>query len=110
MPDIGTIAFEAAYGALPEARATLRFGRVVVSRALCAGVGQTRNPTEIGGGVSYDVTVRYLATDDPPRGSAMGDVCEMQAYGETAYSKYRIMGRTATAGVVRLQLESIHGQ
>lgn len=110
MADIGTQAFEAVYAGMTEARTPLRFGRATVSRALCAGVGSTRNPTEIGGGTEYDVSARYLQSDDPARGSAIGDICEMMPYGETVYSKYRIMGRTVTGGIVRLQLEFVHGQ
>ena len=107
---IGTDTWGAIYAGMTEARASMRFGRTSVPRVVCSGIGTERNPTELGGGVSYDVTARYLQSDDPAKGSSLGDVCELMAYGEKTYSKYRIMGRSVSSGVVRLQLEDVNGQ
>jgi hypothetical protein len=110
MPDIGTTAFNAIYGAMPEARATATFGRTVVARCLCAGVGQTRNPTEIGAGIEYDVSLRILATDEPVKEAALGLTVFVTAYGESEPTKYRINGRYPRGGEVKFTLEYVHGQ
>lgn len=107
---IGTDTWEAIYAGMTEAHASMRFGRTSVPRVVCSGVGTERNPTELGGGVSYDVTTRYLQSDDPAKGAGLGDVCELQTYSEADYSKYRIVGRAISSGVVRLQLEAVSGQ
>lgn len=110
MSDIGTITFDAVYAGMPEARATATFGRVTVSRAICAGVGQTRNPTEIGAGIEYDVTLRIVASDDPSTGSKLDDIAKVTAYGQTAATSYRIIDKRAVGGIVAFQLEYRHGR
>jgi hypothetical protein len=110
MSDIGTTAFNAIYGAMPEARATATFGRTVVARCLCAGVGQTRNQTEIGAGIEYDVSLRIVATDDPAAGSKLGDTVKVTAYGQTVATSYRITAKRAIGGIVNFSLEYVHGQ
>jgi hypothetical protein len=110
MSDIGVTAFNAIYGAMPEARATATFGRTNVARCLCAGVGQTRNPTEIGAGIEYDVSLRIVATDDPAIGSKLGDIVKVTAYGQTAATSYRITGKRAIGGIINFALEYQHGQ
>ena len=110
MSDIGSEAFDAIYEELPEARATATFGRTLVARCLCAGVGQTRNPTEIGAGIEYDVSLRIVATDDPAIGSKLGDIAKVTAYGQTAATSYRITGKRAVGGIINFSLEYQHGQ
>ena len=114
MPGIGTIAFEAVYGALPEARATATFGRVTVARCVCAGVGQTRNATEIGAGVEYDGMLHVLASDDPTANMSEADIAKLLVkvtlYGQTKATTYKIGSRLPKAGKVVFTLEYHHGQ
>jgi hypothetical protein len=110
MSDIGTEAFDAIYEELPEVRATATFGRTDVARCLCAGVGQTRNPTEIGAGIEYDVSLRIVATDEPAKEAALGLTVKVTAHGETNPTTYRIVGRRAVGGIINFSLEYQHGQ
>ena len=114
MSDIGTEAFGAIYEELPEARATATFGRTNVARCLCAGVGQTRNPTEIGAGIEYDVSLRIVATDDPISNLSEEEISKMRvqvtAYGQSKATPYKIKSRRLVAGIMSFQLEYVHGQ
>jgi hypothetical protein len=114
MSDIGTTAFNAIYGAMPEARATATFGRTVVARCLCSGVGQTRNPTEIGAGIEFDGRLHVLATDDPTANMSDADMAKLLVkvtlYGQTKETTYKIGSRHPMAGKVVFSLEYQHGQ
>ena len=107
---LGTETFDDIYDGMEEARATLRFGRVTVARALCVEVGAVRQPSEIGGGYDYNIEVRFKAEDEPATKSKIGDYCEVMRYFETEYTRYRIKGRFTPSNLVRLTLEAVSGQ
>ena len=109
MSDLGTVAFEACYAALPEARATALFGRTPVSRAICTEVGATRALSEIGGGRDVSFELRYLVAEDVPAKCGLGSICALIVYGQTVATNYRVITRAASAGVIILTLEAVNG-
>jgi hypothetical protein len=109
MSDIGTMAFEACYAALPEARATAVFGRVTVSRAICTEVGATRALSEIGGGQDVSFELRYLVAEDVAASCGLGAACALTVYGQTVATSYRVVTRALSSGVVILTLEAPNG-
>jgi hypothetical protein len=109
MSDIGTMAFEACYAALPEARATATFGRVTVTRAICTEVGSTRALSEIGGGQDVSFELRYLVAEDVPAKCGLGAICALIVYGQTVATSYRVVTRALSAGVIILTLEAVNG-
>ena len=100
--------FDAVYDGLPDARATLRAGRAVISRCICASATQTGEPTEQGIMLSADITARYLLSNDPTDGStAVGKIVDLTLTTGSA-QPYRIAARTVAGGdVVRLTLQGI---
>jgi hypothetical protein len=100
---LGTTAFDACYAALPEARATARYGRADIAQCILAGYTRTVDPSEQGLGLTVDANLRFVATA-MPTGLTNGKTIEVLPYGETAYRTFRVLGMTTVAGVVRLML------
>lgn len=100
--------FEAVYDGLPDARATLRAGRAVISRCVCASATNTGSMSEQGIMLTADITARYLLTSDPADGSTdVGKIVDLTLPTGSA-QPYRIAARTVAGGdVVRLTLQGL---
>ena len=105
---IAAIAFNAAFNGLPGARATIRAGRAVISRCLCASATQTGEPSEQGIMMAADISARYLLEDDPTDGATdVGKIIDL-TLPTGAAQPYRVAARTVAGGeVLRLTLQGI---
>jgi len=100
---LGAEVFAAAYDGIEDARCVLYAGRHEIARALCAGIGETRESSEQGVYGMSDGRVRLVASDEPADGSLeLGKPVRIVQAGVT--HGRRVAGRRVSAGMLVLEL------
>jgi hypothetical protein len=103
--NLATIAFNACYGSLTEARCKVRVrGRDVIEEALCAGIELERTNTEAGMHDGATGTVRFLRDNEPAPRIKSGDVIEVKMVHMTRYQSLRVSVRNDIGGAVRCEV------
>lgn len=100
--------FAAMYSALPEARCTVKVGRVEIAQALCPGINTTRQNTDLGQYGAVAGELHMLSASEPGGEIANGTAIEIRQYGRTEWVKARTGARRTIGGVTSFDLEAVH--
>lgn len=102
-------AFDALWDAHTTAKASIRVGTHVYTKALCTGIDLTREVTEQGLYNEANISVRLKATDENQRYALTIDkVVEINHLASGEWVKLRIAGRKDTAGLIVLDMEALY--
>lgn len=103
-----TAILDAAWASIPSARAQIRIdGQAVVARALCSGVGRTKESSDYGRALNTSDMVRCKTADIPAGKLGIGNVIEVSV-AAGSYEKVRIAGRKDFGGVSAFTVEAVN--
>ena len=108
MTGIGIDGYQMLYESLLTARGRLRLGGKAVVTCLCGAMRRTAADSEEGQYARLDCEARFLGSDEPEKRIQLGDVVELEPYGATKWSKFRIGALAEIAGIITFVLESVN--
>ena len=103
---IGSKVFEAQYGALVEARASIRVGKDVIARCLCGSFSTAIVDTDQGQTSAVVASVKMKKSDWPKAGLPDGSKIDFIRNGETDWKPFRVSGSSETDGIYSLTIEA----
>jgi hypothetical protein len=106
--NLGATVYEAISAALDDVRMTIRTADRTEIACICAAIGKTRQNSEIGLGLTPDVQVRVLDSNDPDGLLAVGKLIAVVDTAGTEHA-FRIAERHHSGGMTRYVLEAQHG-
>ena len=100
-----TETFDAIYNSITDAKWQIAVGRNSIAEVISDGVSRSMFQTSQGIGRGVTGSLRFKLADDID-GTAIGDVIQAKPQADTAWQSFRIAGRGAVGGVVKLELEN----
>jgi hypothetical protein len=102
---IGSIAFNAQFNYLTEARAVVRVGRVTIDRCLCGSFGMSRTDTDQGSYEAAVASVKLEKTSWPVGVKVEGTKIDFMRVGGE-WKTFRVAASSETDGILNLTLEA----
>ena len=100
--------FNHTYNTITWSRCQIKIGRLTIVRCTLAGLGQTRESTDLGQVDSIVGDVRLRESDEPTGGVEIGIKIQVKQEERNDWQNVRVLGRYTQGEVTRLTVEAVN--